>query len=117
MMQRFGRAIRGLKPATILRWAGPAAIGFGVFLVFSAMSGMPINIPFVTAPNDGFEVVAGGLVLWAMILLLVGMVGLYARNTDPDAAKTLDWRDVEPLETADDLNEELRRMIETADRS
>ncbi len=77
------KAMKGIKLSTILRWVGPAGIGFGVFLVFSAMSGMPINIPLVTAPNDGFELVSSGLVLWALIMLLVGMAGLYAREPEP----------------------------------
>ncbi len=95
-----------IKLSTILRWAGPAGIGFGVFLVFSALSGLPIEMPFISPESmPGFEVVSSGLVLWALVMLLVGMAGLYAREPEPGAAKVIEWED-------DDLDEELGHLLE-----
>ncbi|MGH3089434.1 MAG: hypothetical protein ACRDSJ_19255, partial [Rubrobacteraceae bacterium] len=83
-----------MKLSTILRWAGPAGIGFGVFLVFSAMSGLPIEMPFITPESaPGFEVVSSGLVLWALVMLLIGMAGLYGREAEPGAAKVVEWEE------------------------
>lgn len=112
MMEKAMRTMKQINLRTILRWAGPAGIGFGVFLVFSAMSGMPINIPFVTAPNDGFELVGSGLVLFALVMLLVGMVGLYARESEPGAAKVIREEEWSKLEEAADLDEELEELLE-----
>lgn len=104
------KAMKGVKLSTILRWAGPAGIGFGVFLVFSALSGLPIEMPFISPESmPGFEVVSSGLVLWALVMLLVGMAGLYAREPEPGAAKVVAWKDVE---LDDDFDEELGRLLE-----
>ncbi|MBA2694228.1 MAG: hypothetical protein H0U65_17320 [Rubrobacter sp.] len=98
-----------MKLSTILRWAGPAGIGFGVFLVFSAMSGLPIEMPFISPePAPGFEVVSSGLVLWALVMLLIGMAGLYAREPEPGAAKVIEW---DELPEEPDLDEELERLL------
>lgn len=113
MMEKAIKAmgqIREIKLSTILRWAGPAGIGFGVFLVFSAMSGLPIEVPLLsTGTAPGFEVVSSGLVLFALVMLLVGMAGLYAREPEPGAAKVVAWEEVEPDE---DLDEELKQLVE-----
>ncbi len=102
--------MKSIKLSTILRWADPAGIGFGVFLVFSALSGLPIEVPFVTPENaPGFEVVSSGLVLFALVMLLVGMAGLYAREPEPGAARVIAWEEVEPEE---DLDEELEKLVE-----
>ncbi|MGH3088292.1 MAG: hypothetical protein ACRDSJ_13345, partial [Rubrobacteraceae bacterium] len=57
----------------------------------------------------GFEVVSSGLVLWALVMLLIGMAGLYGREAEPGAAKVVEW---EEAELEDDLDEELERLIE-----
>ncbi len=109
------KAMGRIKLSTILRWAGPAGIGFGVFLVFSALSGLPIEMPFISPESmPGFEVVSSGLVLWALVMLLVGMAGLYAREPEPGAAKVVAWEDVELDGDLDgDLDEELERLLRT----
>lgn len=79
-----------MKLGTVLRWIGPAGIGFGVFLVFSALSGLPIRIPFLSeGTTPDFEVISSGLILWALVMLLVGMAGLYARQ-GPGSAKVIE---------------------------
>jgi hypothetical protein len=35
-----------MKLSTLVRRAGPAAIGGGVFMVFSELSGLPIHMPW-----------------------------------------------------------------------
>jgi hypothetical protein len=116
MKKAMKKAMKGIKLSTILRWAGTTGIGFGVFLVFSALSGLPIEMPFISPESmPGFEVVSSGLVLWALVMLLVGMAGLYAREPEPGAAKVIGWEEVEPEELEEDLDEgldeELRRMV------
>ena len=77
-----------MKPSTIFRWIGPAAIGYGLFLVVSDMSGMPMPLldPEEVVPM-GSSVMGSGLILWALVMLLVGMIGLHARLTKGDAAR------------------------------
>lgn len=63
----------------ITRWTGPAAIAYGLFLVVSDMSGMPLPLLAPGTVPTGSSVMGSGLILWAMVMLLVGMIGLYAR--------------------------------------
>jgi hypothetical protein len=83
-----------MKLSTLIRWAGPAAIGGGVFMVFSELSGLPIHIPYLSqnAPT-GYDAVGTGLVLFALVLLLVGMVGLYAGGPSPRAGRVIEYGD------------------------
>jgi hypothetical protein len=69
-----------MRLSTLIGWSGPAAIAGGVFMVFSDLSGLPVHIPYLSqeAPT-GYDAVGTGLVLVALVLLLVGMVGFYAR--------------------------------------
>ena len=79
-----------MKVAALMRWVGPAAIAGGVFLVFSDLSGLPITIPYLsTTSPSGFDAVGSGLILVALTLLLVGMVGLYAKGPAPDRARVI----------------------------
>ena len=77
-----------MKLSKIFKWAGPAAIGYGLFLVVSDMSGMPMPLldPEEVVPM-GSSVMGSGLILWALVMLLVGMMGLYVRMTEGDAAR------------------------------
>lgn len=77
-----------MKLSKIFKWVGPVAIGYGVFLVVSDMSGMPMPLldPEEVVPI-GSSVMGSGLILWALVMLLVGMMGLYARMTEGDAAR------------------------------
>ena len=81
-----------MKVSVLMRWVGPAAIAGGVFLVFSDLSGLPITIPYLsTASPSGFDAVGSGLILVALTLLLVGMVGLYAKGPAPDRARVIEY--------------------------
>jgi hypothetical protein len=83
-----------MKLSTLIRWAGPAAIGGGVFMVFSELAGLPIHIPYLShdAPT-GYDAVGTGLVHFALVLLLVGMVGLYAGRPGPRAGRVIEYGD------------------------
>jgi hypothetical protein len=77
-----------------MRWAGPAAIGGGVFMVFSGLSGLPIHIPYLSQDTPtGYAAIGSGLILFALVLLLVGMVGLYAGRPGPRAGRVIEYGD------------------------
>ena len=81
-----------MKIPVLMRGVGPAAIAGGVFMVLSDLSGLPIVIPYLsTAAPTGFDAVGSGLILCALTLLLVGMVGLYARRPAAGAAKVIEY--------------------------
>ena len=79
-----------MKISVLLRWVGPAAIAGGVFMVLSDLSGLPITLPYVsqTSPT-GYDAVGSGLILCALVLLLIGMIGLYAREYAPERARVI----------------------------
>ena len=106
-----------MKPSTLIRWAGPAAIAGGVFMVFSELSSLPIHVPYLSqdAPT-GYDAVGSGLILFALVLLLVGMLGLYAGRAESGGSRVLEsgtgyLRRQDP-EVADEdaALEELRRL-------
>ena len=80
-----------MKISTLIRWAGPAAIAGGVFMVFSELSSLPIQVPYLSreAPT-GYDAVGSGLILFAMVLLLVGMLGLYAGRAESGGPRVLE---------------------------
>jgi hypothetical protein len=83
-----------MKLSTLVRWAGPAAIGGGVFMVFSELAGLPIHVPYLSQNTPtGYDAVGTGLVLFALVLLLVGMVGLYASHPGPRAGRVIEYGD------------------------
>jgi hypothetical protein len=83
-----------VKLSTLMRWAGPAAIGGGVFMVFSGLSGLPIHIPYLSQDTPtGYAAIGSGLILFALVLLLVGMVGLYAGRPGPRAGRVIEYGD------------------------
>jgi hypothetical protein len=83
-----------VKLSTLIRWAGPAAIGGGVFMVFSELAGLPIHIPYLSQDTPtGYAAIGSGLVLFALVLLLVGMVGLYAGCPGPRAGRVIEYGD------------------------
>jgi hypothetical protein len=81
-----------VKISVLLRWVGPAAIAGGVFMVLSDLSGLPITVPYVsqTSPT-GYDAVGSGLILFALVLLMVGMVGLYANKSEPKGARVIEY--------------------------
>ncbi|HET7269998.1 MAG TPA: hypothetical protein VFI90_02815, partial [Rubrobacter sp.] len=81
-----------MKLSDLMRWVGPAAIAGGVFMVLSDLSGLPITIPFVSQDSPtGFDAVGSGLILFALVLLLVGMAGLYAKKAQPNGARVIEY--------------------------
>jgi hypothetical protein len=63
-------------------------------MVFSELSGLPIHIPYLSQdPQTGYAAVGTGLVLFALVLLLVGMVGLYAGRPGPRAGRVIEYGD------------------------
>jgi hypothetical protein len=107
-----------MKLKALMRWTGPAAIGAGVFMVFSGLSGLPIHVPYLSQNDpNGYQVLGSGLILFALTLLLVGMLGLYASQTDPASPNVIEsgagyprnegW---EPLEE-DAYPEEPRQLV------
>ena len=83
-----------MKLSTLIRWAGPVAIGGGVFMVFSELAGLPIHIPYLSQDTlTGYAAFGSGLVLFALVLLLVGMVGLYAGCPGPRAGRVIEYGD------------------------
>jgi hypothetical protein len=118
-MKTSTRRERRMKISVLMRWGGPAAIAGGVFMVLSDLSGLPITIPYLsTTSPSGFDAVGSGLILVALTLLLVGMVGLYARTPAAGAARVIEHGEAyevgqpeqpkeEPHETAEEQAETL----------
>ena len=105
-----------MKISTLIRWAGPAAIAGGVFMVFSELSSLPIHVPYLSreAPT-GYDAVGSGLILFALVLLLVGMLGLYAGRAESGGPRVLESgagypsrEDPEIVQEDAGLEEELR---------
>jgi hypothetical protein len=96
-----------MKLSTLIRWAGPAAIAGGLFMVFSDLAGLPIHVPYLSqeAPT-GYGTVASGMILFALVLLLVGMVGLYAGRPGPGAPKVIEYGDAHARYVLVDVTEE-----------
>lgn len=83
-----------MKLATLIRWTGPAAIGGGVFMVFSDLLGLTIYVPGLgEAAQTGYQAVGSGVILFGLVLLLVGMVGLYAGKAEPGGARVIEYGD------------------------
>lgn len=76
-----------MKLSKMFKWIGPTAIAYGLFLVVSDMSGMPMPLLDPNIVPAGSSVMGSGLILWALVMLLVGMIGLYTRLTEGDAAR------------------------------
>ncbi len=69
-----------MKVSAVMRWVGPAAIVGGVFMMFSDLLNLTIYVPGLgEAAHTGYQAVGSGVILFALTLLLVGMVGLYAQ--------------------------------------
>ncbi|HEX6709032.1 MAG TPA: hypothetical protein VF068_01760 [Rubrobacter sp.] len=93
-----------MKITGLMRWVGPAAIAGGVFMVLSDLSGLPITIPYLSqASPTGYDVVGSGLILFALVLLLVGMVGLYARQSEPRGARVIEYGEGYPRDFIEEL--------------
>lgn len=84
-----------MKISALGRWVGPAAIASGVFMVFSDLLNLTIYVPGLgEAANTGYQAVGLGVILLAMTLLLVGMIGMYARAAAPaGGARVIEYGD------------------------
>lgn len=82
-----------MKVVAIVRWVGPAALVGGVFMMFSDLLNLTVYVPGLgEAAHTGYQAVGSGVILFALVLLLVGMVGFYVRS-DPDGPTVLEYGD------------------------
>jgi hypothetical protein len=94
MSLREKRGETRMKLSTLMRWGGPVAIVSGVFTMFSDLLGLTVYVPGLgEAANTGYEVVGSGVILFALMLLVVGMVGLYAVQPRPGGPRVLEYDD------------------------
>ncbi len=107
-----------MKVSAMMRWVGPAAIAGGVLMVFSDLLNLTIYVPGLgEAAHTGYQAVGSGVILFALTLLLVGMVGLYARSGPADGARVIEYGDAQARYVLAELaGEEDRRaeLVETA---
>lgn len=83
-----------MKISDLGRYVGPAAIASGVLMIFSDLLNLTIYVPGLgEAANTGYQAVGLGVILFAMTLLLVGMVGLYARSAPVGGARVIEYGD------------------------
>ena len=79
------------KVSAVMRWVGPAAIVGGVFMMFSDLLNLTIYVPGLgKAAHTGYQAVGSGVILFALTLLLVGMVGLYVRQPSSTGARVIE---------------------------
>ena len=80
-----------MKLSTIVRWGSPVAIVGGVFTMFSDLLGLTIYVPGLgEAANTGYQAVGAGVILIALMLLIVGMAGLYAGQPKPGDPRVIE---------------------------
>jgi hypothetical protein len=80
-----------MKLSTVMRWGGPVAIVSGVFTMFSDLLGLTIYVPGLgEAANTGYQAVGAGVILIALMLLIVGMAGLYAGQPKPGDPRVIE---------------------------
>lgn len=77
------------------KWIWPSAIVSGLFMVLSDLLGLTTYLPGIEeAAPTGYHAVGTGLILWVMVLLLIGMVGLVVRNPAPgNSARVIEYGD------------------------
>jgi hypothetical protein len=103
-----------MKASTVMRWVGPAAIAGGVLMVFSDLLNLTIYVPGLgEASHTGYQAVGSGVILIALTLLLVGMIGLYARQSPPTRTGVLRHDGLDFLE--DDAEERLTAELDDVD--
>jgi hypothetical protein len=80
-----------MKVSAVMRWVGPAAIVGGVFMMFSDLLNLTIYVPGLgKAAHTDYQAVGSGVILFALTLLLVGMVGLYASQPSSTGARVIE---------------------------
>ena len=80
-----------MKLSTVMQWGGPVAIVSGVFTMVSDLLGLTIYVPGLgEAANTGYQAVGAGVILIALMLLIVGMAGLYAGQPKPGDPRVIE---------------------------
>ena len=83
-----------MKVSAVMKWAGPAAIVSAVFMIFSDLLNLTIYVPGLgEAAHTGYQAVGSGVILLGLMLLLVGMVGLYVRSAPPAGPRVIEYGD------------------------
>ena len=83
-----------MRLSTLIRWGGPVAIVSGVFTMFSDLLGLTIYVPGLgEAANTGYQAVGSGVILFALTLLVIGMVWLYATQPRPGGPRVIEYGD------------------------
>ena len=83
-----------MKGLRMMRWAGLAAVGGGMFMTFSDLLNLTIYVPGLgEAAHTGYQAVGSGVILLALTLLFVGVVGLFAGTSRTDGPKVVEYGD------------------------
>jgi hypothetical protein len=78
------------KVSAVMWWVGPLAIVGAVFAVISDQIGLVVHLPEMGDDAMGYHAVGSGLFLFVLVLLLIGMLGLYAHQPE-GSAKVLEY--------------------------
>ena len=71
-----------MRRPKVFQYVWPAAIVAGLLMVLSDLLGLTTYLPFVANPRPtGFHVISYGVVSWALVMFMVGLIGLYARRS------------------------------------
>ena len=79
--------------SALMRWVGPVAIVGATFAMISDQLGLVVHLPEAGADTMGYHAVGSGLFLFVLMLLLVGMIGLYAGRNDPSGPGVIEYGD------------------------
>jgi hypothetical protein len=83
-----------MRISAVMRWAGPAAIVSAVFMIFSDLLNLTIYVPGLgEAAHTGYQAVGSGVILLGLMLLLVGMVGLFVRSAPAAGPRVIEYGD------------------------
>ncbi len=93
------------KVSAVMWWVGPLAIMGAVFAVISDQVGLVVHLPEMGDDALGYHAVGSGLFLFVLVLLLVGMLGLYAHQPE-GGAKVLEYGDAKARYVLAELVEE-----------
>ena len=91
MSLEYERGETQMKLSTVIQWGGPVAIVSGVFTMVSDLLGLTIYVPGLgEAANTGYQAVGAGVILIALMLLVVGMAGVYAGQPKPGDPRVIE---------------------------
>ncbi len=87
----YERGETQMKLSTVMQWGGPVAIVSGLVTMVSDLLGLTIYVPGLgEAANTGYQAVGAGVILFALMLLIVGMAGLYAAQPKPGDPRVIE---------------------------